>query len=292
MNADVLIQVPLRTSPPERPPPPASWLRGLAPFLDALREPVIEFDAAGRVEFVNRAFLALLGATATTDLPSSTVGQSCLRPSWLAETEHDRWQMFVELHHAGRADEFGIGAVVFTIERVGAPAIQCEFVGERLRSETGAVVGVVAVIHPLTEQQRGERRTFDELAAEVRRLSSAVRDLAGRDRADHSFARPQETILSLPDTELLHRGCQTPSSGQLAFVQAIHELSNRERAILRGLLEGKRTATIAKEFYLSEHTVRNHLKRIYRKAGVHSLGELRENLTPVADELLEAGERH
>ena len=58
------------------------------------------------------------------------------------------------------------------------------------------------------------------------------------------------------------------------------DLSDRETEVLAHLLEGKRIATTAHLMYLSEHTIRNHLKAIYRKLGIHSLAELRELLTP------------
>jgi DNA-binding CsgD family transcriptional regulator len=67
-----------------------------------------------------------------------------------------------------------------------------------------------------------------------------------------------------------------------ATAERLATLSEREREILDHLLHGERVATVAKALYLSEHTVRNYLKRIYRKMGVHSLGELREQLGSLA----------
>jgi DNA-binding CsgD family transcriptional regulator len=55
-------------------------------------------------------------------------------------------------------------------------------------------------------------------------------------------------------------------------------LTEREAAVLAQTLAGKRVQTIAATLFLSEHTVRNTLKRIYRKLGVHSTAELRESL--------------
>lgn len=60
------------------------------------------------------------------------------------------------------------------------------------------------------------------------------------------------------------------------LAERIAGLSGREREILYHMMGGKRVATTAQVLYLSEHTVRNYLKRIYHKLGVHSLGELRE----------------
>ena len=55
-------------------------------------------------------------------------------------------------------------------------------------------------------------------------------------------------------------------------------LSLREREILQLVLNGNRVSTVAAGLFLSENTVRNHLKRVYRKIGVSSLGELRESI--------------
>ncbi|NJK76797.1 MAG: helix-turn-helix transcriptional regulator [Microcoleus sp. SU_5_6] len=65
---------------------------------------------------------------------------------------------------------------------------------------------------------------------------------------------------------------QTPEIGP-------DRLSRTEREILHRTLAGKRPATIAAEMFLSEHTVRNGLKRINRKLGTASTAELREKLT-------------
>lgn len=51
-------------------------------------------------------------------------------------------------------------------------------------------------------------------------------------------------------------------------------LSPREREILNELLAGRRVNDVASRLDISRHTVRNHLKAIYRKLGVHSQVEL------------------
>ena len=59
-------------------------------------------------------------------------------------------------------------------------------------------------------------------------------------------------------------------------------LSERERAVLGHLLDGQRVSSIARTLHLSPHTVRNHLKAIFRKVGVHSQVELLERLKPTS----------
>ncbi len=51
-------------------------------------------------------------------------------------------------------------------------------------------------------------------------------------------------------------------------------LTNRERQVIMLLAAGLRVTNIAEELHLSEHTVRNHLKGIFRKLGVTNQAEL------------------
>jgi len=51
-------------------------------------------------------------------------------------------------------------------------------------------------------------------------------------------------------------------------------LSGREREVLLRLIEGMDPVTIGAQLCISPHTVRNHLKSIYRKLDVHSRTEL------------------
>src|SRR5262249_20384429 len=60
--------------------------------------------------------------------------------------------------------------------------------------------------------------------------------------------------------------------------EELRNLSSREREVLHSLLAGQRVPTIARALYLSPHTVRNHLKSIFRKLGVRSQTELLERL--------------
>ena len=51
-------------------------------------------------------------------------------------------------------------------------------------------------------------------------------------------------------------------------------LSPRETEVLAQLMAGFRVPVIAKQLHISQHTVRNHLKAIYKKAGVTGQSEL------------------
>jgi DNA-binding CsgD family transcriptional regulator len=60
-------------------------------------------------------------------------------------------------------------------------------------------------------------------------------------------------------------------------------LTKREEDVLWLLLDGRRVSSIARSLYLSEHTVRNHLKAIFRKLGAHSQTELLDRFQPVVN---------
>src|SRR5690606_35392054 len=51
-------------------------------------------------------------------------------------------------------------------------------------------------------------------------------------------------------------------------------LSHREEAVLRHLTSGRSTREIAQALVISEHTVRDHVKSIFRKTGASSRSEL------------------
>ena len=58
----------------------------------------------------------------------------------------------------------------------------------------------------------------------------------------------------------------------------LNTLSEREREVLARLLSGERVPSIATQLHISPHTVRNHLKSIYRKLGVGNQSELIEHV--------------
>lgn len=61
-------------------------------------------------------------------------------------------------------------------------------------------------------------------------------------------------------------------------------LSRREIEILTVLVSGDRVPAIAERFHISQHTVRNHLKSIYRKVGVGGQTELIERVRKLSAE--------
>ncbi len=64
----------------------------------------------------------------------------------------------------------------------------------------------------------------------------------------------------------------------LEKVPGLRDLTARQWEIISRLLRGERVPTIARQMYLSQSTIRNHLASIFRKVGVHSQPELLELL--------------
>lgn len=54
----------------------------------------------------------------------------------------------------------------------------------------------------------------------------------------------------------------------------VEPFSKREREVVSLVLRGNNVPAIARKLYISENTVRDHMKSIYRKAGIHSRQEL------------------
>lgn len=58
------------------------------------------------------------------------------------------------------------------------------------------------------------------------------------------------------------------------MVVASYGLTRREQEILSEMSKGQRTGEIASCLFISEHTVRDHIKSILAKTGTTSRGEL------------------
>lgn len=71
----------------------------------------------------------------------------------------------------------------------------------------------------------------------------------------------------------LHRG------GIAAGASAVHDLSQRQRDIARRAADGASAVEIARALDISPHTVRDHMKQIYRRLEIASRLELAEIIT-------------
>ena len=83
------------------------------------------------------------------------------------------------------------------------------------------------------------------------------------------------------EEEILSTVAQAIETEQGVPLEDLEGLSPRERQILGALRRGLAPRQIAGSYSISEHTVRNHIKSIYRKLGVHSQLELISKLSGV-----------
>lgn len=95
------------------------------------------------------------------------------------------------------------------------------------------------------------------LEEKLRAIAAVVNDVPLGDESATSFA--------------LGRAQMAPASAP-----GSNGLSAREREVVELLANGARVVTIARQLQLSPHTVRNHLKSVFRKLNVHGQHELFE----------------
>jgi len=133
-----------------------------------------------------------------------------------------------------------------------------------LRVQEVAPAGFVS--KPFTESQvraavrvalgRGRGDAPGDLAQKLKRAQTALSRIAKEmEEVDHLIA---------------HSSSRPPRRDLPEF----ESLSSREWEVLRRLMNHKRPPAIARELFISPHTVRNHLKSIYAKLNVHSQTEL------------------
>jgi DNA-binding CsgD family transcriptional regulator len=114
--------------------------------------------------------------------------------------------------------------------------------------------------------------------------------------ADHAQAAAGDAIARVPGVSgqwvVLHASAasggdpgrvavvlQGPTPSSIApLIAAAYGLTRRERELTELVLQGQSTGDIARRLFISAHTVQEHLKSIFTKAGVHSRRELVGNL--------------
>jgi DNA-binding CsgD family transcriptional regulator/PAS domain-containing protein len=131
----------------------------------------------------------------------------------------------------------------------------------------------------LTTEDRGQRTVqvlIVPLADERLRFGFAIapRHEGGGDAGARIATLEQHLwriAREVEDTGVAHGFARVPDPSAVPGLEA---LSRRQWEVLTRLLRGERPPTIAKELFVSQSTVRNHLTGIYRKLGVNSQEEL------------------
>ena len=117
------------------------------------------------------------------------------------------------------------------------------------------------VVEKLQSMRRSLAKAVDDRGAHESETASDPRN------ETHSYPR----VLLGPSAATANRPA---NEARIDVPGLTDQLSPREREILDAVATGQRVSTIARAFSISPYTVRNHLKAIFRKLGVHSQVEL------------------
>jgi PAS domain S-box-containing protein len=134
-------------------------------------------------------------------------------------------------------------------------------VPQRLTNEQGEVIGACSVVIDLGAVQTAKPLDLGR-----------ARGLRG---ALNHIALELQTIALMSEI--------SPNPGLAADSEELAELSPREREVLALIMSGDRVPAIAKTLHISPHTVRNHLKSMFRKLGVGSQAELIEHVRSLGE---------
>lgn len=131
--------------------------------------------------------------------------------------------------------------------------------------------GGVAELDPLERdifRQLVEGRTVARIAQELYLSPSAVKYHAQKIyRACGVHGRAELAALMREPVAL---GAAPELASRSAELARAHELTDREREVLECLAQGDAIARVAEKLTVSENTAKTHVKRVYKKLGVHS----------------------
>jgi len=225
---------------------PGTVVVPLQELLEAMTDGVLITDENGRCTYSNPALDDMVGVKACS--PSSTEDA----PSWISNPHRSEFRRLITRALNGRIPRRP-QSVAWDLMDVAGDAFLTNTKVIPMHNGTGPSAALLWIFSPAP----GEVRVIQdprkrELEDAMRRIS----DELGRVGL-HGGATPVEPTHNHPDLDLLSR---------------------RERDVVAHLLQGHRVVSIAELLEVSEHTVRNHLKSIFRKLGVHSQAELVDRL--------------
>jgi DNA-binding CsgD family transcriptional regulator/PAS domain-containing protein len=250
----------------------------LAVMLRELSDAIVVFDMDGRCLFANPVFDAMLGHDG---LQSSGRASS---PAWIAVEEQPQWELLFELHRSERAHVLGLLTVNSALVRLNGERVLVSATSDRLVGEDGSPAAVLFLMRhrvgdrlsSVAETHVAIKELWDVVDGLKRRMVERPHSRAVSTRRNLSAA---DSVVGFPPTDN-----EEDLDGQSYFGERLTQLgktdslTSREQEILEQILRGLRVSTIAAKLFLSEHTVRNHLKSIHRKLGMHSTAEIREAL--------------
>jgi PAS domain S-box-containing protein len=222
----------------------------LQELLEAMTDGVLITDENGRSTYSNPALDEIVGGKACDSTRTEDA------PTWLTNPHRAEYRRLITRALNGRIPRRP-QSVAWDLVSGQGEAIATNTKIIPMHNGTGPSAALLWIFSPAP----GEVRVIQdprkrELEDAMRRIS----DELGRIGLNNGSA-PAEPTHNHPDLDLLSR---------------------RERDVVTHLLQGHRVVSIAELLDVSEHTVRNHLKSIFRKLGVHSQAELVDRLHSVS----------
>jgi PAS domain S-box-containing protein len=214
--------------------------------LDTLNAGVVVRTLDGKILFANDRMLHWVGYT-----PQELDGQGLgiLVPEELKE------QLDHEVDEINSGDERLRITIMRRKDGRTLPVVFCP----KILRNNDEILAVVSVVMDLGEMQTARRmdgRPVSGLAAGLERIAGELQTLS----LFAGTAGVGEVPANHPDIALL---------------------SPREREILSELVGGQRVPAIATKLFISQHTVRNHLKSIYRKLEVPNQAALIDRIRSI-----------
>ena len=161
----------------------------------------------------------------------------------------------VDIHLGGDRDGVDIAREI--LERFKVPVVFVSAHSDRSTLARAITASPHAfVVKPFTDEQ----------------LLTSVEIAFNQTKASQRLEATKKALEKIAST-LNDAGVLEPQSGVYAPISERPELaslSEREREVLRELLANRRVPSIARTLDISPSTVRNHLKSIFHKVGVHS----------------------
>lgn len=223
-------------------------------LLDMMSFGIFARDVDGSIVFVNDALLRWTGFT-----EAELLGQPAevLAPEELRELVRDE----------RRAVESGDQrARLCALLRKDGTTIPAVFLPHTVHDTDSKPIGGVSVIVELGAVQTAKPigGSGDDLRSSLHRIGSELQRLS------------LSVDLGAPTLATDH--------------PALKDLTEREFEVLARLISGARVPAIAKQLGISPHTVRNHLKSIYRKVGASDQSDLIERIRALGEPGPEAPE--
>lgn len=228
-----------------------------ARLLDHSSDAFVAHDFLGRRVYSNRTYDRLVGYDG-----SLMVGRWGPFPDWEATTEK---AISAGMRAAWSAQRNGLAhpePIVTALQHVSGQRAPVDVHLDVVMDAKGNPLVGVALVQPLERLPWLERRSGHDVAR-VRALEDVI----------HSIAVNLSKVGISPVS-------QSSPSVQRQHPEELGNLSAREWQVFQQILAGRRVPSVAEELHLSQHTVRNHLKAIFRKLEVNSQAALVERYRP------------